>query len=102
MELRFKGGNFDRIRPFHELGKDGFGAIEVALRYDQLNLGSTPVLARVGNDAKCVTLGLNWYFNPYAKLMFNLIHFTGHNSPLDPVGAKSKGDALATRFHLDF
>ena len=98
----FKGGNFDRLRPFHELGKDGLGAFEVALRYDQLDLGSTPVLARLGNDAKSLTLGLNWYFNPYAKLMFNLIHFTGDNSPLDPVGAQSKGDALATRLHVDF
>ncbi|MDP9085443.1 MAG: OprO/OprP family phosphate-selective porin [Pseudomonadota bacterium] len=98
----FKGGNFDRLRPFHELGKDGLGAFEVALRYDQLDLGSTPVLARVGNDAKSLTLGLNWYFNPYAKLMFNLIHFIADNSPLDPVGAQSRGDALATRLHVDF
>ena len=98
----FKGGNFDRLRPYKELGKDGLGAFEVALRYDQLDLGSTPILARAGNDAKSVTLGLNWYFNPFAKLMLNVIHFSGDNTPLDPVGAKTKGDALATRLHFDF
>jgi len=98
----FKGGNLDRLRPFHELGKDGLGAFEVALRYDRLDLGSTPVVASVGNKAETVTLGLNWYFNPFAKLMVNLIHFTGDNTPLDPVGAKTKGDALATRLHVDF
>ena len=98
----FKGGNFDRLRPFHELGKDGLGAFEVALRYDQLDLGSTPTIARAGNEAKSVTLGLNWYFNPFAKLMVNLIHFSGDNTPLNPIGKKTKGDALATRLHLDF
>jgi phosphate-selective porin OprO/OprP len=98
----FKGGNFDRIRPFHELGKDGLGAFEVALRYDHLNLSDTPVIARAGNDASSVTAGVNWYFNPYAKLMFNWIRFWGDNTPLDPVGAKTKGDAFATRLHLDF
>ena len=98
----FRGGNFDRVRPFEELGKDGLGAFEVALRYDHLDLENTPVLARVGNDATSVTLGLNWYFNPYAKLMFNWVRFWGDNTPLDPIGVDTKGDALATRLHLDF
>ena len=48
----FKGGNFDRVRPFTELGKDGLGAFELALRYDQLDLSETPILARAGNEAK--------------------------------------------------
>lgn len=98
----FRAGNFDRLRPYKELGKDGLGAFEVALRYDQLDLQNAPIAARLGNEGKSVTLGLNWYFNPYAKLLVNLIHFEGNNSPLDPIGAKTKGDALATRLHLDF
>ena len=98
----FNGGNFDRIRPFHELGKDGLGAFEVALRYDHLDLSYTPVLKNAGNKASSITAGLNWYFNPYAKLMFNWVHFWGHNTPLDPVGNQTKGDAFAGRLHLDF
>ena len=96
----FKGGNFDRVRPFKELGKDGLGAFEIALRYDKLDLSDSPI--RPGNEASSVTLGLNWYFNPYAKLMVNWIRFKGDNSPLDPVGDETKGDALATRVHFDF
>jgi phosphate-selective porin OprO and OprP len=96
----FKAGNFDRVRPFTELGKDGLGAVEVALRYDEINLANSP--ARPGNRARSVTLGLNWYFNPYAKLMFNWVRFSGHNSLLDPIGSHTKADALATRLHLDF
>ena len=98
----FRNGNFDRVRPFTELGKDGLGGFEIALRYDYLNLSDTPILARSGNDAQSLTFGLNWYFNPYAKLMTNWIHFWGDNSPLDPLGSKTRGDALATRLHLDF
>ena len=98
----FKGGNFDRVKPFRELGKDGLGAFEVALRYDRIDLSNTPVVARAGNDARSLTLGLNWYFNPYAKLMFNWVRFSGDNTPLDPVGSDTKGDAVATRLHLDF
>ena len=98
----FRGGNFDRVRPFRELGKDGLGAFEVALRYDRLNLSNTPVLARAGNEARSVTLGLNWYFNSFAKLMFNWVRFSGDNTPLVPIGDETAGDVLATRLHLDF
>ena len=98
----FKGGNFERIRPLRELGDNGLGAIELALRYDDLDLANTPVLNRAGNKASSITAGVNWYFNPYAKLMFNWIHFRGDNTPLDPLGSKTKGDAFASRLHLDF
>ena len=87
----FKGGNFDRVRPFKKLGKDGLGAFELALRYDNLDLSNTPVLARAGNEAQSVTLGLNWYFNPYAKLMFNWVRFSGDNTPLDPDRLENEG-----------
>lgn len=98
----FRAGNFDRVRPFRELGRDGLGAFELAARYDRLDVSNTPVLARRGNQAHSATLGLNWFFNPFAKLMVNWVHFWGENSPLDPIGARTKGDALATRLHLDF
>jgi phosphate-selective porin OprO and OprP len=98
----FKGGNFDRIKPFHELGNGGLGAFEIALRYDHIDLSDTAVVARAGNEASSITAGLNWYFNPYAKLMFNWVRFRGNNTPLDPVGERTKGDAFATRLHLDF
>ena len=83
-------------------GKDGFGALELAARYDWLDLSNTPVPGRQGNEAQSATLGLNWYFNPYAKLMFNWVHFWGDNTPLDPIGTETEGDALGTRLHLDF
>lgn len=98
----FKNGNFDRVKPSKPLGKGGAGAFELALRYDRLDLSDTPVLARAGNRSESLTFGLNWYLNPYAKLLFNWVRFNGVNTPLDPVGTRTAGDAIATRLHVDF
>jgi phosphate-selective porin OprO/OprP len=98
----FRNGNFDRVKPNKPLGKGGAGAFELALRYDRLDLSDTPVLARAGNRGESLTFGLNWYLNPYAKILFNWVRFNGTNSPLDPIGTRTSGDALATRLHVDF
>lgn len=100
----FREGNFDRLRPFKDVNikSGGWGAWELALRYDYLDLEDTPVAARVGNNSESLTLGVNWYLNPHFKLQFNWIRFNGNNTPLDPVGNKTAGDAFATRLHLDW
>jgi phosphate-selective porin OprO and OprP len=98
----FRNGNFDRLKPYNNLGKTGWGAVELALRYDRLNADATSVRARAGNHADSLTTALNWYFNPNAKLMFNWVRFSGSNTPLDPVGTQTAGDAFLTRLHLDW
>jgi phosphate-selective porin OprO/OprP len=98
----FRNGNFDRVKPVGDLGKTGFGALEVALRYDQIDLSQTPVTARAGNRAHSFTLGLNWYLNPHAKIIVNWVRFKGTNSPLDPIGTLTRGDLIGSRLHLDF
>jgi phosphate-selective porin OprO/OprP len=99
----FKAGNFDRVRPFNNLdGKGGWGALELALRYDQANVSDTPIAARHGNKAHALTAGLNWYWNPFIKLQLNYIRFAGTNTPLDPIGNKTAGDAFAARLHFDW
>lgn len=99
----FKNGNFDRVKPLHNFdGKGGIGAWEVALRYDQADLSETPVAARGGNKAHSWTAGINWYWNPNLKLQFNYIRFSGTNTPLDPTGTRTDGDAYATRLHIDW
>lgn len=99
----FKNGNFDRVKPFTNFnGKGGWGAWELALRYDHADFSNTPVPANAGNKANTWTAGVNWYWNPNIKLQFNYIRFSGDNTPLDPVGAKTKGDVLATRLHIDW
>jgi phosphate-selective porin OprO/OprP len=48
---------------------------------------------------------MSWYLNPYAKLMFNWVHFTGQRTSLvdaATVLGTVKGDAFGTRLHLDW
>ncbi|MBL8631358.1 MAG: hypothetical protein JNM81_17110 [Rhodospirillaceae bacterium] len=100
----FKNGTVDRLRPkanFNPL-KGNWGAVELALRYDWFDFANTPVAARAGNDGHSVTTALNWYLNPNTKFLFNWVRFSGDNTPLDPVGNETKGDAFAARLHLDF
>jgi phosphate-selective porin OprO/OprP len=108
---QFKQGVIDRIKPIRgfDPASGNWGAFEVALRYDRLNLTDHD-LSPLDRDGHTLTAALNWYLNGNMKLMFNYIRFTGENSPLyvlaTPVaGAGSrtaKGDAFATRLHLDF
>lgn len=99
----FRNGNFDRVRPLSNFEPGGgWGALELALRYDHLDASETPITARTGNEVETFTTALNWYFNPNFKFQLNWIRFTGDNTPLDPVGASTKGDAVAARIHLDW
>jgi hypothetical protein len=87
----FRGGNFDRVRPFKELGKDGLGAFEVALRYDSSTCRTrrcwrAPATKRTASRSASTGISI-----PYAKLMFNWVRFSGDNTPLDPEGSKTKG-----------
>ena len=104
----YKGGLIDRVKPIHNFDPNngGWGAFELALRYDRLNL-TNHNLSPLDRDAHSLTAALNWYLNGNVKLMMNYIRFTGLNSPLTaaPVainGTTAKGDVFATRLHLDF
>jgi phosphate-selective porin OprO/OprP len=100
----YKNGTIDRLRPkanFNPL-KGNWGAVELAVRYDWFDFANTPVTGRIGNDGHSVTTALNWYLNPNTKFLFNWVRFSGDNTPLDPVGTETKGDAFAARLHLDF
>lgn len=104
----FKGGLIDRLRPIRTFDptKGNWGAIELAARYDRINLTDHD-LSPLDHDGHAWTAALNWYLTGNVKLMFNYIRFEGANSPLvsTPVtiyGTTAKGDAFATRLHLDF
>ena len=65
-----KKGSFGRVKPKNPVGKGGLGAWQVAVRYSSLDLTDGAIL---GGEEKDVTLGLNWYLNPYVRLMLNAI-----------------------------
>ena len=103
-----KHGNVEKLKPFVNFNPDkgDWGAFEVALRYDALDL-SDASLSPLKRKATSITGALNWYLNPNTKILFNYIRFKGTNSPLviAPVavnGTTAKGDAFATRLQFDF
>lgn len=99
-----KTGSFDRLKPWRDFDwrRGTWGALELALRFDRFDFSETPVAALAGNEGDSVTAALNWYLNPNLKFMFNYIHFQGTNTPLDPIGRDTRGNALAARLHLDW
>ena len=105
----FKGGSIDRLKPLRPFDptKGNWGAIELAARYDSLDLTDRS-FSPLERTAHSWTGALNWYLNGNVKILFNYIRFTGINSPLVAQPATGtalgtvKGDAFATRLHLDF
>lgn len=99
-----RNGLPDRLRPLRNFspGKGDWGALELLLRYDWFDFSETPVVARIGNKGHSLTSGFTWYYNPNIKFMFNWVRFAGTNTPLDPVGNRTEGDAFAARAHVDF
>jgi phosphate-selective porin OprO/OprP len=72
-------GIFTRVKPFENFFRvrdaDGYvqmgkGAWEIAYRCSTLDLNDVVV----GGRAYDHTLGLNWYLNPYTRLMFNYVN----------------------------
>jgi phosphate-selective porin OprO and OprP len=74
----------------------GLGAWELNARWSHLNFDDF-------GDQRLhdITLGVNWYLNPNARVMFNWIHPMAHNSPVG-TAENSEGDILALRMQLDF
>lgn len=65
-------GTFSGVKPkpsFHPL-KGEWGAWEIGLRYSYLDLNDQDIR---GGKERNVTTGLNWYFRPKNRLMFNYI-----------------------------
>jgi phosphate-selective porin OprO/OprP len=86
-----------RIIPKCNLGESGWGAWELGLRYQYLDLDEGGVRGGVLNN---VTVGLNWYWNPNMKLQFNYdyAHRDGGTNPL----ASGQVHGFGTRVAFDF
>jgi phosphate-selective porin OprO/OprP len=62
----YSGGNVGDVKP-----QGQYGALELAVRYSELDLDDDPVL---GGRERDWTIGANWYINRYLKLQANYVH----------------------------
>ena len=101
-----KSGQLDRIKPFRNFfmadlddPNSGWGAWQVACRYSYIDLSDADILGGVGEST---TLAVNWWWNPYAHVQFNLIY--GEIEDHAPVAGFTSGHYLiaGTRFAVDF
>jgi len=65
-----KTGEFNRNKILNPTTAGGWGALELAVRYDSVELGGLPTVATAG-DYKAWTVGANWYPIPYVRFMAN-------------------------------
>ncbi len=63
---------FSRVTPKNNFGQNGgFGAIELSLRYSNINLDDDDLQ---GGKMSSITGGINWYLNPATKVAFNYVY----------------------------
>jgi phosphate-selective porin OprO and OprP len=100
---RKAGGFFDRPIPLTNAFKGpmatgapkGPGAWEVALRYGRIDLQDDNIN---GGTLDEITVGLNWYLNPYTKVQWNYLHSMLDRTPTNA----SRADIVGMRFHFEF
>jgi phosphate-selective porin OprO/OprP len=103
-------GQLDRPMPFENFFlvdtcddgvRGGCGAWQVAARWSYGDLADDNIQGGIGES---VTLGLNWLWNPWARMQFNYIYGNIHDNALNAAGGIDFGDyhILGTRFMVDF
>ncbi|QDU94710.1 OprO/OprP family phosphate-selective porin [Lignipirellula cremea] len=104
-----ESGTLDRTKPFENFflirrnGSGccgGWGAWQIAARYSMGDFTDQDV---VGGEAESLTIGLNWWWNPNARMQFNYIH--GHITNADAIPAIATSgdyDIFGARFMVDF
>lgn len=90
--------NFWRVRDCDGCVRQGIGAWQLNARYSYADFTDNGVLGGVGQS---VTGGLNWYWNPYARMQFGYSY-----GKIDErnVAGQTGGDyhTIGTRFMIDF
>jgi phosphate-selective porin OprO and OprP len=103
-------GQLDRPKPLENFFlvdtcrdgvRGGYGAWQVAARWSYGDLSDDDIQGGIGES---VTLGLNWLWNPYARMQFNYIYGDIHDNALNAVGGVDFGhyQIVGTRFLIDF
>jgi phosphate-selective porin OprO/OprP len=97
----YKGGTFDRIKPKRPLGQGGFGALQVNLRYDYLDLIDAGV---IGGRQNGYDLGLIWVPTDFTRFLLSYGHVVYSDAAIPAAGGDRDYavDALGMRAQIDF
>ena len=97
----YKGGTFDRVKPANPVGEGGFGAVQVNVRYDRLDLVDAGL---IGGTQDGYAVSLVWTPTDYTRLMMNYGRMQYDNAALPAAGGDSSYgvDAFGVRAQIDF
>jgi len=97
---RLGEGIWGQVKPKNNfsLKNGGWGAWEVAARYTNLDLTDTPVTTAIGGDLDDYAVALNWYLNPFTRVMWDYVHSESD----DTTGVNQDADIFMMRLQLDF
>jgi phosphate-selective porin OprO/OprP len=96
-----KYGTIDRVIPKSNLGHDGktcrsgCGAWEVAGRWSYLDLNDAAIR---GGTIMDYTAGINWYWNPWTKMVLNYVHAISDSA----TSLEARTDMFGVRAQIDF
>ena len=77
----YKKGTFGRVKPKNDVDNGGMGALEIAIRYAGVNSDEKKGSFKINDDVTFsdldglsnITLGVNWYLNSHARVMYNTV-----------------------------
>lgn len=97
----YKNGTFDRVKPKSPVGEGGFGAVQVNLRYDWLDLIDAGI---VGGTQDGYGISLIWTPTDYTRLMMNYGRVQYDRAIYPAVGGDRSYavDAFGVRAQIDF
>ena len=106
-----KMGVFDRVRPYENFFRvrtgdgdvaTGRGAWEIAYRFSYIDMLDGLKTTGAGRAADH-TVGVNWYLNPYTRVMCNYVHsIDTYNVSATSRVSDGSLDTLMMRFAIDF
>ncbi len=106
-----KLGVFDRVRPYENFFRvrtcdddvqTGIGAWELAYRFSYID-ALDGMTAKGAGRAADHTFGVNWYLNPFTRIMFNYIHSQDtYNIATATTVSGGSMDIFQMRFAMDF
>ncbi len=91
-------GEFNRTRILNPVTAGGMGAVELAVRYDAVDMTDVTGVATAG-EYSAWTLGANWYPQPYVRFMANYTMSENDNAG---IGADVDVRTLQVRAQFDF
>lgn len=96
--LDVKKGELGRTKILNPMTSGGMGALELAVRYDSVDLTNFNIPATAG-EYKAWTVGATWYPHPYVRFMAN---YTKSENDNRAVGADVDVDTMQFRAQFDF